>query len=98
MIIYYGSYSTTDGKEYLMGYEEGNESTGDVVVEEVKKNEKEDDWLYEPDTMKQIKKGEKEIKEGKKILWGYKNIIPNIEKLKKPIDLKKLYYKQFEII
>ena len=24
MIIYYGSYSTTGGKEYLIGYKEGN--------------------------------------------------------------------------
>ncbi len=72
MIYYYSSYSTTDGKEYSMGYEEGDKSTGNVIVEEIKKNEDEDDFLYQPDTLKQIKKGEQEIKEGKKILWNYK--------------------------
>ena len=39
MIIYYGSYSTTDGKKYLIGYERGNPNTGDVIVEEVKNEE-----------------------------------------------------------
>lgn len=93
MIIFYGSYSTTDGKEYLIGYEERNPNTGDVVVKEVGKNEDKDDFLYKPDMLKQIEKGEKEIKEGKKILWDYKNIIK--DKLKKPINLKSLYYEQF---
>lgn len=37
MIIYYGSYSTTDEKEYRIGYEEGNSNTGDVVVKEINK-------------------------------------------------------------
>lgn len=32
MIIYYGMVSTTDGEEYLLGYELGNPSTGDVKV------------------------------------------------------------------
>lgn len=96
MIIFYNSYSTTDGKKYLMGYEEGNLNTGNVIVEEIKdnKNEDEDDWLYQPDIIKQIKTGEREIKEGKKILWEYKSIIKN--KLEKPVDLKKLYYEQFD--
>jgi len=95
MIIYYGSYSTTCGKEYLIGYEEGNSSTGNVIVEEVGKNKDEDDFLYQPDVLKQIERGEREIKEGKKILFKYKNIIPNVKKLKKPINLKKLYYEQY---
>ena len=95
MIVYYGSYSTTCRKEYLVGYEEGNPNTGNVIVEEVEKNKDEDDWLYQPDTLKQIKKGEKEIKEGKKILSKYKTTIPNVEKLKRPVDLKRLYYEQF---
>ena len=94
MIVYYGSYSTTCGKEYLIGYEEGNPNTGDVIVEELEKDE--DGWIYKPDIIKHIEKGAKEIREGKKILWKYKTTIPNIEKLKKPINLKKLYYKQFE--
>ncbi|GAH36015.1 unnamed protein product [marine sediment metagenome] len=37
MIIYYGSYSTTDGKEYLIGYKEGEANTGDVIIKEIKK-------------------------------------------------------------
>ena len=95
MIIYYGSYSTTDGKEYLIGYEEGDSSTGDVIVKEIgREKENEDDFLYRPDIVKKIKIGEREIKEGKKVLWDYKNIIK--EKIKKPINLKNLYYKQFE--
>jgi len=36
MIFYYGSYSTTAGKEYLIGYEEGKQNTGDVIVKEIK--------------------------------------------------------------
>ena len=74
MIIYYGSYSSTDGKNYRIGYEEGNPITGNVIVEEVRndENEDEDDWLYQPDTMKQIKRGEKEIREGKKVLLKYR--------------------------
>lgn len=40
MIIYYGSYSTTDGKEYLIGYEEGNANTGDVITKQL--NEKDE--------------------------------------------------------
>lgn len=94
MIVFYGSYSTTDGKKYLIGYKEKDPNTGNVIVEEVRKSEGEDDFLYKPDMLKQIEKGEKEIKEGKKVLWKYKSIIRN--KLKKPIDLDKLYYKQFD--
>lgn len=44
--------------------------------------------------MNMIKKGEKEIKKNKKIMWKYKNIVKN--KLKKPINLKQLYYEQFK--
>ena len=32
MIIYYGKISLTSGEEYLIGYESGNPSTGDVKV------------------------------------------------------------------
>ena len=39
MVAYYGSYSTTDGKEYLFGYEEGDANTGSVIVKEVKGRE-----------------------------------------------------------
>jgi len=35
MIIYYGKISLTSGEEYLIGYELGNPSTGDVKVFEV---------------------------------------------------------------
>ena len=52
--------------------------------------------LEDPKIMKMVKKGEQEIKDGKKILWKYKTTIPNIEKLKEPVNLKELYYKQFE--
>jgi len=38
MIIYYGSYSTTDKKEYLIGYEEGNENSGDVIIKKIEDN------------------------------------------------------------
>lgn len=38
-IIYYGSYSTTDGKEYLLGYKERNCFTGNVIVKEIDKGE-----------------------------------------------------------
>jgi len=40
-IIYYGSYLTTDGKEYLVGYEESNKNigTGDIIVKEIEKEE-----------------------------------------------------------
>ena len=40
MIIYYGSYSNTSGEKYLIGYEEGNANTGNVIV--IKINDKED--------------------------------------------------------
>ena len=50
--------------------------------------------LKDPEMMKMVKKGKQEIKDGKKVLWKYKSIIKN--KLKKPIDLNKLYYEQFE--
>ena len=39
MIIYYGKYSATDGKEYRIGYEEGNANTGDVIVEQINSEE-----------------------------------------------------------
>jgi len=48
MIIYYGSYSTTDGKKYLIGYEEKyligyeeeeNSNTGNVLVKQVNNGE-----------------------------------------------------------
>jgi len=32
MIFFYAEESTTDGKRYLLGYELGDPSTGDVVV------------------------------------------------------------------
>ena len=32
MIIYYIKTSTTDGKEYLLGYDTNNPSTGDVKI------------------------------------------------------------------
>ena len=44
MIVYYGSYSTTDGKEYLMGYDEENPSTGNVIITQI--NGKEDEIIY----------------------------------------------------
>lgn len=44
MIIYYGKYSTTDGKEYRIGYEKENPNTGNVIVEEI--NSEEDEYIY----------------------------------------------------
>ncbi len=35
MTIYYSSFTTTDGKEFLIGYDSGSEGTGDVVSVEV---------------------------------------------------------------
>lgn len=31
-IVYYAKISTTDGKDYFLGYEIGNPSTGDIDV------------------------------------------------------------------
>lgn len=31
-VVYYAKISTTDGKDYFLGYEIGNPSTGDVQV------------------------------------------------------------------
>ena len=36
-IDYYNSYSTTDGEKYLVGYEEGNSNTGNVIVKKINK-------------------------------------------------------------
>ena len=83
--IFY-EYSTTNGKKY--GVWSTGKGTGDVKTEEI----------FNEDELEEIKIGEQEIKDGKKVLWEYENIIPNIEKLKKPIDLNKLYYQQFEEI
>ncbi len=35
MIIYYGSYTTTDGKKYLMGYDNEKPNSTLGIVEEV---------------------------------------------------------------
>ncbi len=35
MIIYYGSYTTTDGKKYLMGYDDEKPDSTLGIVEEV---------------------------------------------------------------
>ena len=47
MIIYYGSYSITDGEEYLIGYEEGNPQTGNVIIKEIKNNKDEEPNGYD---------------------------------------------------
>jgi len=35
MTIYYSRFTTTDGREFLIGYDSESEGTGDVVVVEV---------------------------------------------------------------
>ena len=39
-IFIFAEQTTTDGKRYLLGYELGNQSTGDVVVLDVSELEK----------------------------------------------------------
>ncbi len=36
MIIYYHSYTTTDEKKFLIGYEEGDDSTDGAIVQEAR--------------------------------------------------------------
>jgi len=60
-------YSTTDGKKYRVW--STGKNTEDVETEEQNKDIDDD---YDDDCLRQIKKGEQEIKEGKRVTW-----IPN---------------------
>lgn len=42
MIVYYNSYSTTDGAEYVVGYEKGDSFTGNVIVKRIENREIDD--------------------------------------------------------
>ena len=39
MIVYYGRYSNTCGEEFLIGYEEGNCNTDNVIIKKIDKEE-----------------------------------------------------------